>query len=41
MKFIQDEVKLKGDKFQGPIEEIKCRSDVSEDYLSSKSFSFV
>lgn len=38
MRFIQDEVKRKGNDFQEPTEEIKSRSDVSEKYLSSKFF---
>lgn len=36
MNLVQENVKEKGEQFQGLVEEIKTRSDVSEDYLNSK-----
>jgi hypothetical protein len=36
MKLVQDEVKQKGEQFNGLVEQIKSRTDVTPEYLNSR-----
>lgn len=35
MKLVQDEVKQKGEQYEGLVEQIRSRQDVTEEYLNS------